>query len=69
MGIFICGKGTLLHQELIDTDEGDSVTGWNVWDTFEFTSHHNAASLDVLNEEIVFGSWDEVWSLDSDLHS
>ena len=53
MSIFSGGKSTLLEDELIDTNETASVTTWNIWGGFNFTSHHNDGSLDVLDMEIV----------------
>jgi hypothetical protein len=67
MGIFVIGDGSLFHKILIDTDETNSVTAWYIWYSFDLTSHHENGSLDVLNVEIVFGSWGIVWSHDSDL--
>jgi len=67
MGIFSSGDGTLLEDVLIDTDETDGVTTWDIWDGFNLTSHHNDGSLDILDVEIVLGSWLVVWSHDSDL--
>ena len=67
VGILGGGNGTLLEDVLIDTNKTDGVTAWNIWDGFDLTSHHNDGSLDVLDVEIVLGSWLVVWSHDSDL--
>jgi len=67
--IFGSGNSTLFEEVLIDTDKTDSVTAWDIWDSLDFTSHHDDGSLDVFNVQIVLGSWDVVWSLDSDFLS
>jgi len=69
MGIFSGSEGSLLHEILIDTDEGDCVTTWDLWDSFGLSSHHNNGSLNVLNMEIGLGSRSIVWSLDSNFLS
>ena len=69
VSIFLTGDGTLFQKVLIDTDKTDSVTAWDIWDSLDFTSHHDDGSLDVLNVQILFASWDVVWSLDSDFLS
>jgi len=63
----VIGDGTLLHEVLIDTDETDSVTARNIGDSLDLAAHHEDGSLDVLDVEIVSGSWDVVGSHDSDL--
>ena len=67
VSIFVIRDGTLLHEVLIDTDETDSVTARNIRDSLDLTSHHKNSSLDVLDVEVVSGSWLIVWSHDSDL--
>jgi len=67
MGILSSGDGTLLENVLIDTNETDGVTTWDIWDGFNLTSHHDDGSLDVLDVKILLGSWLVVWSHDSDL--
>jgi len=67
VGILGSGDGTLLENVLIDTNETDGVTAWNIWDGFDLTSHHDDGSLDVLDVEIVLGSWLVVWTHDSNL--
>jgi hypothetical protein len=46
------GDGTLLEDELIDTDETNGVTAWDIWYSFDLTSHHDDGSLDVLDVKI-----------------
>lgn len=67
VGSLIGGNGTLLEDVLIDTNETDGVTAWNIWDGFDLTSHHDDGSLDVLDVEVVLGSWLVVWTHDSNL--
>ena len=69
VSIFLGGNGTLLEEILIDTNKSDGVTAWDIWDSLDFTSHHDDGSLDVLNVQILFGSGNVVWSLDSDFLS
>mmetsp|Transcript_38598 Transcript_38598/g.27917 ORF Transcript_38598/g.27917 Transcript_38598/m.27917 type:complete len:369 (-) Transcript_38598:349-1455(-) len=59
--------GTLLHEVLIDTDEGDGVTARNISDSFGLTTHHNDGSLDVLDVKIRLGTGLVVGSHNSDL--
>ena len=61
------GQGTALEQELVDTDETDNVTGGNVLDGLDVTTHHQDGPLDGLDERVVLLSGDKVGSLDSDL--
>ena len=65
----IVRDGTLLHEELIDTDKTDGVTARNISDGLDLTAHHEDGSLDVLDVEIVTGSWNVVGSHNSDLLS
>ena len=67
VGIFSRGDGTLLEDVLIDTNKTDSVTAWNIWDGFDLTGHHDDGSLNVLDVEVVLGSWLVVWTHDSNL--
>ena len=69
MGILGSGKGSLLEEILIDTDEGNGVSAWDIWDGLNLSSHHDDGSLDGLDVKIVLGSWNVVWSHDSDLLS
>jgi anti-sigma factor ChrR (cupin superfamily) len=69
VGFFAVGDGSLLHEVLIDTDETNSVTARYIGDGFNFTSHHEHGSLDVLDVEVVLGAWGIVRSHDSDLLS
>ena len=53
---FAIGDSSLLHEELIDTDETDGVTARNVSDGLDFAAHHEDGPLDVLDVEVVLGS-------------
>ena len=61
------GQGTALQQELVDTDETDNVTGGNILDGLDVTTHHQDGPLDGLDERVVLLSGNKVGSLDSDL--
>ena len=61
--------GTLLHEVLIDTDEGDGVTARDIGDGLDLTAHHENSSLDVLDVEVVLGTGLVVRSHNSDLLS
>ena len=69
MGIFVGREGSLLDEELIDSDKTDGVTTWDVRDSLDLTSHHENSSLDVLDVEVGLASWLVVWSHNSDLLS
>ena len=69
VSILVVRDGTLLQEVLVDTDETDGVTAGDVSDGLNLTSHHDDGSLDVLHVEVVSGSWNVVWSHDSDLLS
>ena len=61
------GDGTGLDEVLVDTDETDQVTAWNVVDGFDVSSHHENGSLDLLVEQIGLGAGDVVGTVNSDL--
>jgi hypothetical protein len=63
------GQCTRLEQELVDTDQTDNVTGGNVLDGFDVSSHHQDSSLNGLGELVFLLTGDEVGALDSDLGS
>jgi hypothetical protein len=67
VSLFVVGDGTLLGDELIDTNKTDSVTAWHIWDSLNLTGHHEDGSLNVLDVEIGLGTWLVVWSHNSDL--
>lgn len=61
------GDGTGLDEVLVDTDETDQVTAWNVVDGFDVSAHHEDGSLDLLVEQIGLGAGHVVGTVDSDL--
>jgi len=61
------GDGTSLDEVLIDSDETDQVTAWNVVDGFDVSAHHEDRSLDLLVVEILLLAGDEVGAHNSDL--
>ena len=52
---------------LIDSDETDQVSAWNIIDSFDVTSHHKNGTLDLFVVEILFGTGLVVGSHNSDL--
>lgn len=69
VGTLTSGKSSRLEQELIDTDETENVSGWDILNWLNETSHHENGTLDSLDEEIILLSWNVVWSLDTDLET
>jgi len=67
VSILVVSDGTLLHDVLVNTDEGDGVTARNIRDRLDLTAHHDNGSLDGGNSEIGLGAWGVVGSHDSDL--
>jgi hypothetical protein len=58
-----------LQQELINTDQAQNVTGWNIVNRINLTTHHENGTLDGLDEKIILLSWGVVWTLDTDLQT
>lgn len=69
MGGLGSGQGTRLEQELVDTNQTDNVTGGDILDGFDVSSHHEDGSLNGLDELVLLLTGDEVGSLDSNLRS
>jgi len=69
VSVFNSSDGTLLNEVLIDTDESDSVTTWNIRDSFDLSSHHNDSSLDILDVEVSFLSMNIIGAQNSDFLS
>ena len=67
VSVSVVRDGALLHEVLINTDETDSVTAGDVTDSLDLTCHHDDGTLDVLDVEVVSGTWLVVWSHNSDL--
>ena len=69
VGILEGGDGSSLDEVLIDSDESSDVSGWNILNWLNVTSHHEDGTLDGLLIEILLLSWNVVWSLNTGLHS
>ena len=67
VGLITICDGTLLHDVLVDTDEGDGVTARDIGNGLNLTAHHDDGSLDGSVLEVSLGAWDVVGSHDSDL--
>jgi hypothetical protein len=67
VGGLIGGQGTGLEQELIDTDQTDNVTGGDVLNGLDNTTHHQNGTLDGLDEQVLLLAGDVVGTLDADL--
>lgn len=63
------GEGTRLEQELVDTNQTDDVTGGNILNGLDETTHHQDGTLDGLDEEVVLLARDVVGTLDTDLQT
>jgi hypothetical protein len=61
------GEGTRLQQELINTDQTENVTGWDIIDGVDLTTHHENGTLDGLDEKVVLLARSVVRTLDTDL--
>ena len=60
-------KSSSFDEVLIDSDETDQVSAWNIIDSFDVTSHHKNGTLDLFVVEILFGAGLVVGSHNSDL--
>jgi len=67
VGSLFSGDGSRFDEELINTDEGNSVTSRDIFDGFDISSHHENGTLDVLDKEIVLLAWNIVGTHDADL--
>jgi len=65
----IVDNGSLLLDDVINTDESAGVTAWNVLDWLLFSAHHKDGSLDTLEVHVVLLSWLVLTTLDSDSHT
>jgi hypothetical protein len=63
------GKGTRLEQELVDTNETDNVTGGNILNGLDETTHHENGTLNGLDEKVVLLARGVVRTLDADLET
>jgi hypothetical protein len=67
--VFVGGDGTGLDQVLIGSDETDDVSGWDGFNGFDVSTHHQDGSLDVLDVEIFLFAWFVVGTHDSGFHT
>jgi hypothetical protein len=63
------GEGTVLEQELIDTDKTKNVTGGNIINGLGVTTHHENGTLDGLDEQVLLLARGVVGTLDTDLET
>ncbi|VUC22096.1 unnamed protein product [Clonostachys rosea] len=63
------GESTRLEQELVDTDETDNVSGGEVVNGVDLTTHHQDGTLNGLDEEIILLTRGVVGTLDADLET
>lgn len=61
------GKGTRLEQELVNTDETDDVTGGDILNGLNETTHHENGTLDSLDGQVLLLTRSVVRTLDTDL--
>ena len=65
--MFESGDTTSLDEVLINTDETDQVTSWDIINGFDVTAHHKNGTLDLFVVKIGLFAWDVVWTHNSDL--
>lgn len=63
------GEGTRLEQELVNTNKTDDVTGRNILNGLNETTHHQNGTLDGLDEKIFLLARSVVGALDADLET
>lgn len=63
------GEGTRLEQELVNTNQTDDVTGGDILDGLDETTHHQNGTLNVLDEEVLLLARGVVGTLDADLQT
>jgi hypothetical protein len=63
------GEGSRFEQELIDTDQTTNVSGWDILNRLDETTHHENGTLDSLDEQVVLLSWGVVRALDANLET
>ena len=61
------GESTGLQQELIDTNQSEDITSWDIIDRIDLASHHEDGTLDGLDEKIILLAGSVVGTLDADL--
>lgn len=63
------GDGTRLEQELVDTNQTQDVTGGDILNGLNETTHHQNGTLDGLDEQVLLLTRGVVGTLDADLHT
>lgn len=69
VGSLVVGDGTRLEQELVDTDQTQNVTGGDILNGLDETTHHQNGTLDGLDEQVLLLTRGVVGTLDADLHT
>ena len=69
VGSLVGGEGTRLEQELVNTDKTENVTGGDVVNGLDETTHHEDGTLNGLNKQVLLLSGGVVGSLNADLET
>lgn len=69
VGSLAGGEGTRLEQELINTDQTQNVTGRDILNGLDETTHHEDGTLDGLDEQVLLAARGVVGALDADLQT
>jgi hypothetical protein len=69
VGSLVGGEGTRLEQELVNTDKTENVTGRDVVNGLDETTHHENGTLDGLDEQVLLLSGLVVGALNADLET
>jgi hypothetical protein len=69
VGSLVSGEGTRLEQELVNTNKTKNVTGRDIVDGLDETTHHQNGTLDGLDEEVLLASGLVVGALNADLET
>jgi hypothetical protein len=69
VGSLVSGEGTRLEQELVNTNKTKNVTGRDIVNGLNETTHHQNGTLDGLDEEVLLASRLVVGALNADLET
>lgn len=69
VGSLVGGESTRLEQELVNTDKTENVTGRDVVNGLDETTHHENGTLDGLDEQVLLLSGSVVGALNADLET
>ena len=69
VGSLVGGEGTRLEQELVNTDKTENVTGGDVVNGLDETTHHENGTLNGLDEQVLLLSGGVVGALNADLET